>query len=86
MFQLISVDLDRMQELQSAMSRPVVYCTPQSDLVIDRPPLAADVITIEDIQFQPLQPAPRILTAHERLVLDRAFWRSVEIIDDGFEG
>jgi hypothetical protein len=88
MLQLISADLDRLQDIQVYLSRPIVFCE-ALELNVPQPmELVGNAFTILERPILDLAfpTAPRALTGAERQMLDRAFWSSVTVIHEGEEG
>ena len=89
MLHLISADLDRLQDdWQFAVRSAQTVCAPE--LVLPQPlRLRGNVVAIAIDQTPTLDlsfPAgPRFLTAAEAQMVERAFWSSVTIIDEGQE-
>lgn len=86
---LLSADLDFEARLRAAMSAPIVY--EERKLLAPFPlsgPVDVVVTTaaaLDELSVFEISTPGRSLTGLERVAMDRAFWNSVVILDDGIE-
>lgn len=84
---LHSVELDFAAQEQAAMSQPAVYEQVQASplyLLTQLPGLVVEISEAAYVHITFSTPQ-RSLNDAERVAMDHAFWRSVQVLDDGFE-